>query len=315
VGSVRGVVAGDGATSGAGEDCIIGAEDDGVSVGAGSCPRPVATAKSKAAKSPRNVFMRMRAGTIPDIPRLAIRQPAQFLAENRAVSATFAPGPGITVVDHPLVGVKLSALRDEKTASADFRRILRELGALIAMEASRNFLTESRHVKTPLAECDGCALTRPIILAPILRAGLGMADGMLEVLSDVSVGHIGMYRNEETLRPESYYFKLPAHLASAEVIVVDPMLATGWSAAAAIDQLKHHGAKFIRYVCLVSSPQGLEHLRTAHPDVPIFTAAVDEGLNELGYIVPGLGDAGDRYFGTFSRVTRSEAPGDQPTRE
>ncbi len=230
------------------------------------------------------------------------------------MSATFTPVQGITVVDHPLVRVKLTALRNEQTDSRDFRRILRELGALIVMEASRDFGTNAQRVKTPLATCDGSALARPVILAPILRAGLGMADGMLEVLSDVSIGHIGMYRNEETLRPESYYFKLPSHLASAEVIVVDPMLATGWSASAAIDQLKVHGAKFIRYVCLVSSPQGLEHLRTAHPEVPIFTAAVDEGLNELGYIVPGLGDAGDRYFGTFSRTTRRESPGDQPTR-
>lgn len=252
-----------------------------------------------------------RRRTLASFERVAIRQDPCFLPEIRAVPARFIPSPAVTVIDHPLVRVKLTILRDQATSSADFRRTLRELGALLVLEITRDLLTTPVETQTPLARFTGSVLARPLILAPILRAGLGLLDGMIEVLSDASVGHIGMYRNEETLRPESYYFKLPTHLASAEVIVIDPMLATGWSASATIDQLKEHGAKFIRFVCLVSSPQGLEHLQTAHPDVRIFTAAVDEGLNEIGYIVPGLGDAGDRYFGTYSKTPPDESPGDK----
>lgn len=207
---------------------------------------------------------------------------------------------GVTVIDHPLIRVKLTKIRDAATSSEDFRRELRELTTLMTFEVARDFETEPTVVQTPLAECEGSVLARPVIVAPILRAGLSFADGMVNVLSDVSVGHIGMFRNEETLRPESYYFKLPSHLASAEVLVVDPMLATGWSATAAISQLKASGARRLRFVCLVSCPEGLRQVRGEHPDVPVFTAAIDSGLNERGYIVPGLGDAGDRYFGTFS---------------
>jgi len=207
-------------------------------------------------------------------------------------------GSGVTVVEHPLILVKLSAMRDAKTESREFRRKLGEVATLMVTEVARNLETIPRPVQTPLAPFEGRRLARPIILAPILRAGLGMAEGMQHVLSDVSIGHIGMFRNEETLRPESYYFKLPAHLAQAEVIVVDPMLATGWSACAAIAELKKHGATRIRFACIVSCPEGIAQLRGAHPDVHIFTASIDDGLNEKGYIVPGLGDAGDRYFGT-----------------
>ena len=170
----------------------------------------------------------------------------------------------------------------------------------MTFEVARDFETVGRTIETPLAPYAGASLARPVIIAPILRAGLGFVDGMLQVLSDASVGHIGMYRNETTHRPESYYFKLPSHLGSAEVLVVDPMLATGWSATGAITKLKEEGAKHLRYVCLVSCPQGLRQLRSAHPDVPIYTAAIDPELNENAYIVPGLGDAGDRYFGTYS---------------
>lgn len=210
--------------------------------------------------------------------------------------------PGVTVVDHPLVLVKLAEMRDETTASTLFRDRLREIASLMVFEVARDFSTDPTVVRTPLAECPGHRLRRPVIVVPVLRAGLGMADGMLAALADVSLGHIGMFRNEETLRPESYYFKLPAHLAEAEVLVVDPMLATGWSATAAIAQLKKHGARRIRFVCLVSCPEGLRQLHDAHPDVRIFTAVVDERLNEKGYILPGLGDAGDRYFGTYPQV-------------
>ena len=206
--------------------------------------------------------------------------------------------PEVTVVDHPLVSAKLTVMRDAATPTAVFRARLAEVAALMVSEVTRDLATQPRTVRTPLAEHAGAALARPLIIAPILRAGLGMVEGMLHLLPEASVAHIGMYRNERTLRPESYYFKAPPHLADADVLVVDPMLATGWSATAAIAQLKEHGARWLRYVCLLSCPQGIEQLRAAHPDVPIYTAAVDPHLSERGYIVPGLGDAGDRYFGT-----------------
>jgi uracil phosphoribosyltransferase len=207
---------------------------------------------------------------------------------------------GVTLVDHPLIRVKLTTIRDRSTTSDVFRRELRELATLMTFEVARSFETVARPIETPLAPFTGAALARPVIIAPILRAGLAFVDGMLQVLSDASVGHIGMYRNEVTHRPESYYLKLPSHLSTAEVLVVDPMLATGWSATGAISQLKEIGAQHLRFVCLVSCPEGLRQVRAAHPDVPIFTAAIDPELNSNAYIVPGLGDAGDRYFGTYS---------------
>jgi uracil phosphoribosyltransferase len=204
----------------------------------------------------------------------------------------------VTIVDHPLVHVKLTRLRDLETNSSDFRARLAEVATLMVFEVTRDLATRICTVQTPLASCEGASLQRPIVVAPILRAGLGMLEGMLWLLPEVSVAHIGMYRNEETRRPESYYFKAPPHLAEADVIVVDPMLATGWSATAAIGQLKERGARSIRFVCLVTCPTGIEQVRGAHPDVPIFTASVDPELDHRAYIVPGLGDAGDRYFGT-----------------
>lgn len=205
---------------------------------------------------------------------------------------------GVTVIDHPLVRVKLTRLRAASTTPAEFRRQLTELATLMAFEVTRTLGTSPREVQTPLALHDGSTLAKPVVLAPILRAGLGMLEGMLQVLSDASVAHIGIFRNEETHMPQSYYFKAPTHLADAEVIVADPMLATGGSACAAIATLKQGGATAIRYVCLVSCPPGIERLRETHPDVPIFTAAIDPELSPQAYIVPGLGDAGDRYFGT-----------------
>jgi uracil phosphoribosyltransferase len=202
------------------------------------------------------------------------------------------------LIDHPLVQVKLTQLRDRGTNSSGFRARLNELSTLMVFEATRSLATRSDRIETPLGAYDGRALARPVIVAPILRAGLGLVEGMLDLLPDVSVAHIGMFRNETTHRPESYYFKAPAHLAKADVILVDPMLATGFSATGAVTQLKDAGAKSIRFVCLVCCPQGLAQLRGAHPDVEIFTAAVDPTLNDMAYIVPGLGDAGDRYFGT-----------------
>ncbi len=210
-----------------------------------------------------------------------------------------SPLPGVTIIDHPLVRVKVTQLRDARTGSVDFRARLNELATLMVFEATRDLATKPIRVRTPLAETEGAVLARPIVVAPILRAGLGLVEGMLDLLPDVSVAHIGMFRNEETRLPESYYFKAPAHLADADVILVDPMLATGGSATSAVGRLKDAGAKSIRFVCLVSCQAGVKQLRGAHPDVPIFTAALDPELDARAYIVPGLGDAGDRYFGTI----------------
>lgn len=204
----------------------------------------------------------------------------------------------VHVIDHPLVRVRLSAIRNVETPPAAFRRGVREISALMLPEITRDFATEESRVRTPLEECAADRLECPVVIAPILRAGLGMAEGMLRVLSDASVGHIGMFRDEETLKPQAYYFKMPPNLAAAQVIVVDPMLATGWSATAAMDQLKKSGAVNIRFACLLTCPEGIRQLHSAHPDVAIYTTVIDRQLNERGYIMPGLGDAGDRYFGT-----------------
>lgn len=206
--------------------------------------------------------------------------------------------PGVTVIDHPLVQMKLTQMRDAATGTQAFRALLAQVATLMVAEVTRDLATRERSVQTPLTEHRGSTLARPLIVAPILRAGLGLLEGMLNLLPEAGVAHIGMFRNEETLRPETYYFKAPANLSDADVLVVDPMLATGWSGTAAIGQLKERGARSLRFVCLLSCPEGLKQLRVAHPDVPIFTAAIDPRLNEKGYIVPGLGDAGDRYFGT-----------------
>ena len=207
-------------------------------------------------------------------------------------------GSNLTVVAHPLVGVKLAALRERDTGTAEFRRNLQELSALLLVEASRGWATATRAVETPLAATEGVTLAKRAMLVPILRAGLGMVDGMLHLLPDASVGHLGLYRDEKTLRPVSYYRRLPREIAEAEVLLLDPMLATGYSACEAVAVLKSHGARSIRFVCIVACPEGIAQLQGAHPDVPIITATVDAGLNDVGYIVPGLGDAGDRYFGT-----------------
>lgn len=206
--------------------------------------------------------------------------------------------PGVHVITHPLIQVKLTRMRAAETLPVEFRARLSEVAELLVFEATRDIDTQVLRVNTPVAPHDGAALARPIVVVPILRAGLGMVDGMLHLLPDASVGHIGMFRDEDTHRPQSYYCKLPPHVNESDVLVVDPMLATGHSATAAITQLKEYGPKSIRFVCCVSCPEGLKQLSEAHPDVPIYTAAVDGGLNEKAYIVPGLGDAGDRYFGT-----------------
>lgn len=204
----------------------------------------------------------------------------------------------VTVLDHPLVATKLSIVRDTQTGTEEFRRNVQELSILLLAEASRRWSISPNQVQTPLQMCDGAVLTKPVVFVPILRAGTGMLDGMLRIVPDAQVGHLGLYRDEKTLRPVSYYRRLPSNVADSEVLLLDPMLATGHSASEAATVLKTHGARSIQFLCIVACPQGIEQMRAAHPDVPVIAAAVDAGLNDVGYIVPGLGDAGDRYFGT-----------------
>ena len=204
----------------------------------------------------------------------------------------------ITTIDHPLVAAGLSILRAETTTPDLFRRHLQDISVLLFVEASRVWETRGITVETPLAPCAGAVLARPIVLVPILRAGLGMLDGILRVAPDASIGHIGIYRDAETLRPVSYYERVPVSTAAANVLLLDPMLATGNSACEAASILKAQGAKQIQFLCVVACPPGIEQFQADHPDVPIITAAIDPELNDHGYIVPGLGDAGDRYFGT-----------------
>ena len=203
------------------------------------------------------------------------------------------------ILDHPLVQHKISLLRNKNTGTKEFKELVGEIATLLCYEATRDLPTKEVEVETPMgvAKCHVLA-GRKLALVPILRAGLGMVDGMLTLLPAAKVGHIGMYRNEETLEPVEYYCKLPSDIAERDVLVLDPMLATGGSAADAISQIKKRGAKSIKFLAILAAPEGLERLHNAHPDVDIYVAALDEKLNENGYIVPGLGDAGDRIFGT-----------------
>ena len=205
----------------------------------------------------------------------------------------------VTVVNHPLVQHKLTFLRDRNTGTKDFRALLKELSTLMAYEVTRDLPLEEIEIETPVAKTKSRVLAgRKLGIVPILRAGLGMADGVLELIPAAKVGHIGLYRDPATLRPVSYYCKLPSDTSDRDMIVVDPMLATGGSAAEGIRIVKEAGCRTIRLMCLVAAPEGLKELHRIHPDVPVFTAAIDSHLNEHGYIVPGLGDAGDRIFGT-----------------
>lgn len=202
------------------------------------------------------------------------------------------------VVDHPLIAASLAVLRAKTTPPDVFRRHLQEISVYLFLEAARSWDTKGITVETPLAICGGAVLSRPIVLVPILRAGLGMLDGIQRFLPDAAIGHIGLYRDAETLRPVSYYDRVPVNAAAANVLLLDPMLATGHSACEAASILKAQGATQIQFLCIVACPPGIEQFEREHPDVPIVTAAVDPELNDHGYIVPGLGDAGDRYFGT-----------------
>ena len=204
----------------------------------------------------------------------------------------------VTIVDHPLIKVKLAIMRDERTKSKEFRENLDEIAELMAYEVCRDLPVQPVEIETPVAPCVGYELSKEVIIVPILRAGIGLLDGIRRLVPTAKVGFIGLYRDEETLEPHEYFAKFPKGLEDAVVMVVDPMLATGGSAVAALDAIKARGAKNIKLVCLVGVPEGVKAVQTAHPDVDIYLAAMDDHLNERGYIVPGLGDAGDRIFGT-----------------
>ena len=205
----------------------------------------------------------------------------------------------VTVISHPLVQHKLTYMRMESTSTTDFRRLLREISMLLAYEVTRNFSLTTIPIRTPVTEMNAPVLAgKQTTLVSILRAGNGILDGMLELLPAARVGHIGLYRDPNTLAPVEYYFKMPSDVADRDIIVVDPMLATGNSAAAAVSRLKALNPPSIKFVCLIASPEGSDLFCDEHPDVPVYTASIDEKLNEYGYIVPGLGDAGDRIFGT-----------------
>ncbi|GGF39453.1 uracil phosphoribosyltransferase [Youhaiella tibetensis] len=205
----------------------------------------------------------------------------------------------VTVVDHPLIQHKLTIMRNKETSTAGFRRLLREIAHLLCYEVTRDLELEQATIETPIQEMQAPTLKgKKLVFASILRAGNGLLEGMLDLVPAARVAHIGIYRDHETLQPVEYYFKAPSSLDDRLIIVVDPMLATANSAIAAVDRLKRRGANNLRFLCLLAAPEGVEKFTAAHPDVPVFTAAIDDHLNEKGYIVPGLGDAGDRMYGT-----------------
>jgi uracil phosphoribosyltransferase len=205
----------------------------------------------------------------------------------------------VRVIDHPLIQHKLTLIRDVKTGPKEFRELLEEVAMLMAYELTRDLPLETTMIETPVAQCACKVLSgKKISVVPILRAGLGMVNGVLRLIPAAKVGHVGLYRDPETLKPVEYYCKLPNDIAEREIVVIDPMLATGGSSAACIDLLKRKGARHIKLMCLVAAPEGIHLVNDQHPDVEIYTAAVDDKLNDHGYIVPGLGDAGDRIFGT-----------------
>ena len=205
----------------------------------------------------------------------------------------------VHVMSHPLITHKLSIMRDKNTSVKDFRECAHEVALLIGYEATKDLKLEDYEIETPITKTIGKRIERQVALVPILRAGLGMVDAIMDLIPASKIGHIGLYRNEETLEPVEYYCKLPTDIQQRQVLVLDPMLATGGSAVSAINFIKNRGVKNIKFVCIIAAPEGVETLRKAHPDVEIFCGALDEKLNENGYIVPGLGDAGDRLFGTL----------------
>ncbi|MCI8334970.1 MAG: uracil phosphoribosyltransferase [Lachnospiraceae bacterium] len=205
----------------------------------------------------------------------------------------------VVVMDHPLIRHKIGVIRRVETGSRDFRAMIGEIASLITYEATKNLKLQDVEIETPICKTVVKELAgKKMAIIPILRAGLGMVDGMLAMIPSAKVGHIGLYRNEETLEPVEYYCKIPADCSERDVFVVDPMLATGGSSVAAIQMLKDRGVQNIRFLCIIAAPEGVKRMQEAHPDVDIYVGALDEHLNEHGYIVPGLGDAGDRIFGT-----------------
>ena len=205
----------------------------------------------------------------------------------------------LTVVDHPLIQHKLTLIRKKETSSSEFRRLLKEVSMLLAYEITRDLPVGKKSIETPLMSMQAPTLVgKKLALVSILRAGNGLLEGVLELIPSARVGYIGLYRNEETLKPVEYYFKVPSDIDQRLVILLDPMLATGHSAAFAVSRLKEEGAKNIRFVCLVAAPEGFKVMREMHPDIQVITASLDTKLNEIGYILPGLGDAGDRLYGT-----------------
>jgi len=209
------------------------------------------------------------------------------------------PHPNLTVLDHPLIQHKLSHLRSRFTPKKVFKELVDEIAMLMAYEVTRGLPLEELEIQTPLERTRARRIAgKKLVVVPILRAGLGMVEGMVRLIPGARVGHVGLYRDEDTMEPVEYYFKVPGGVGDREFIVADPMLATGGSAVHAVEILKARGARTIRFMCLVAAPEGVSRMGEAHPDVPVFTAALDRGLNERGYILPGLGDAGDRLFGT-----------------
>lgn len=207
--------------------------------------------------------------------------------------------PNVTVVDHPLVAHKLSLIRDKETSTAKFRMLMREMGLLLGYEVLRDLPTELRTIETPLTSMQAPFLTgKKVVFVPILRAGMGLLDGLLELVPAARVGHIGLYREPETLVAVEYYMKVPEDIGERMVVLIDPMLATGNSAIAAISRLKEHGVQSMKVLCLLAAPEGISAVHSLYPEIPIVTAAVDSHLDDHGYIVPGLGDAGDRLYGT-----------------
>jgi len=204
----------------------------------------------------------------------------------------------VIVLTHPVIHTKLAELRDHRTVHRRFRELLEEIASLMVYEVTRDFPTRDQQVRTPLETMTEQVLARPVTLVPILRAGLGMAGGVLRLLPEARLGHLGVRRDEQTLEPIPYYQKLPPDIAETEVLLIDPMLATGGSATAAADYLERAGVRSMRFICLVAAPEGIKTFQLHHPEIPIYAAAVDRQLNEKGYILPGLGDAGDRIFGT-----------------
>lgn len=230
---------------------------------------------------------------------LTSMSPTQHLAPAKEAPNFGTMFPNLTIVDHPLIQHKLTILRDRNTATRDFKALVNEIAMLMAYEATKSLPLETVDVETPLENTNGRAVAgKKLALVPILRAGLGMVEGITQLIPSARVGHIGLYRDHDTLEPVDYYFKIPGEEEDRLFFVLDPMLATGGSAVQAVAALKKAGARQIRFLCLVASPEGMQRMLDAHPDVTVYAAALDRELNEEGYILPGLGDAGDRLFGT-----------------